>query len=58
MVSDADAGYEPDSEYVAAAPAGAAEPLSVYDIIPDEAGGAVIPNSKTSQAAAVLILNF
>lgn len=44
MGSDADAEYETDSEHIAAAPAGAAEPLSVYDIIPDEAGGAVIPN--------------
>jgi hypothetical protein len=46
--SDADAEYETDPEYIVVAPAVAAEPLSVNDIIPDEAGGAVIPNSKTS----------
>ncbi|KAK7937633.1 uncharacterized protein PG986_014501 [Apiospora aurea] len=43
--SDVDAEYESDPEYMGAAPVGAAEPLSVYDIIPDEDGGTVIPYS-------------
>ncbi|KAK7937561.1 uncharacterized protein PG986_014429 [Apiospora aurea] len=47
--SDADAEYETDPEYVAAVPAAAAEPLSVYDVIPDEDGGTVIPNSHMRQ---------
>ena len=47
--SDADAEYETDPEYVAAVPAAAAEPLSVYDIIPDEDGGTVIPNRPMRQ---------
>ena len=41
---------------VAAVPAAAAEPLSVYDFIPDEDGGTVIPNrsheTEGSEAAA------
>ncbi|KAK6858989.1 hypothetical protein PG995_004842 [Apiospora arundinis] len=47
--SDADAEYETDPEYVAAVPAAAVEPLSVYDIIPDEDDGTVIPNSPMRQ---------
>jgi hypothetical protein len=47
--SDADAEYETDPEYIAAVPAAAAEPLSVYDVIPDEDGGTVIPHSPMRQ---------
>jgi len=47
--SDADAEYEIDPEYIAAAPVGAAESLSVYDIIPDEDGSAIVLNSPTRQ---------
>jgi len=47
--SDADAKYETDLEYIAAAPVGAAESLSVYDIILDEDGGTVILNSPMRQ---------
>ena len=47
--SDADAEYETDAEYVVAVPAAAAEPLSVYDVIPHEDGGTVIPNSLMRQ---------
>ncbi|KAK6858961.1 hypothetical protein PG995_004814 [Apiospora arundinis] len=50
--SDADAEYETDPEYVAAVPAAAAEPLSVYDVIPNEDGGTIILNSPTSQIVA------
>ncbi|KAK8011799.1 ribosomal protein L6 [Apiospora arundinis] len=43
VVVDSDAGteYETDPEYVAAVPAAAGEPLSVYDVVPDEDGGTV-----------------
>ena len=41
--------YETDPEYIAAVPAAEAEPLSVYDVIPDEDGGTVIPNSPMRQ---------
>ncbi|KAK7937470.1 uncharacterized protein PG986_014338 [Apiospora aurea] len=45
MDVDADAEYESDPECIVAVPAAAAEPLSVYDIIPDEDGGTVILHS-------------
>ncbi|KAK7937822.1 uncharacterized protein PG986_014690 [Apiospora aurea] len=48
---DANAEYETEPEYIAAAPVDAAEPLSVYDAIPDEYGGTVIPNSPMKQTS-------
>ncbi|KAK7937440.1 uncharacterized protein PG986_014308 [Apiospora aurea] len=50
---DANAEYETDPEYIAAAPVGAAESLSVYDIIPDEDGGTVILHSPHSLSRQV-----
>lgn len=47
--TDADAEHETDPECIAAVAAAAADPLSVYDVIPDEDGGTVIPNSLMRQ---------
>ncbi|KAK7928503.1 hypothetical protein PG985_005501 [Apiospora marii] len=41
-----------DPEYMTAAPVGGAEPVSVYDIVPDEDGGTVIPHSPRRQVGA------